>query len=418
MQLVAIGVNHQTAPLAIREQVALPDDGVGQALEELLRLGGVREAAVLSTCNRTEIYAYAEDTAEVVAWLAGRRQLDAGHLQPYLYCLSQAEAARHAFRVASGLDSMVLGETQILGQMKDAVDLAQENGALGTVLHGLFQRTFAAAKAVRTDTDIGAHSVSMAAASVRLALDIFPRLDDLQVLFIGAGEMIELCAAHYHGHKPAGMTIANRTHERGEQLAARFGARFLPLEMLAGELARFDIVVTSTASPLPLLGKGLVERALKVRKHRPMVMVDLAVPRDIEVEVGQLGDVYLYTVDDLSGVVQEGRDKRRGEVLVAERIVDEHVHAFLQWLEARRMAPVIRGLRDHVDRLRRHELERAQKQLARGDDPQLVLEQFAQSLTNKFLHQPTQALANSELEQRHHLVDVISRLYNLDPPAD
>ncbi|MFO1234558.1 MAG: glutamyl-tRNA reductase, partial [Rivihabitans pingtungensis] len=288
MQLVALGLNHHTAPLAIREQLAFPAEQLADALRDLTDSRAAHEAAILSTCNRTEIYAGAENIDAVLHWLARNRGLDVDTLRPYLYLLDAEAAARHAFRVASGLDSMVLGETQIVGQIKDAVRAAEQCGALGVLLNTLFQKTFSAAKAVRSQTAIGANSVSMAAAGVKLALQIFPSIRELNVLFIGAGEMIELVATHFAAQQPAGITVANRTLERGERLAQEFGGRAIVLQDLASQLAQHDVVVTSTASPVPVLGKGAVEKALKARRHKPMFMLDLAVPRDIEAEVGEL----------------------------------------------------------------------------------------------------------------------------------
>ena len=418
MPLFVLGLNHETAPLAVREQVAFPAEIQPETVRQLLRVPGVQEAALLSTCNRTEIYAVAEDPAVIVSWLAEERQLDRNGLAAHLYVHSQTASARHAFRVASGLDSMVLGETQILGQMKDAVDVAESAGGLGTVLHGLFQRTFSAAKAVRTHTEIGAHSVSIAAASVRQTLRIYPSLRELHVLFIGAGEMIELCAAHYHGQGAASLTVANRSRERGEALSARYDAAYLPLAALATDLARFDVVVASTASSLPILGKGNVERALRQRRHRPLVIFDLAVPRDVEPEAGELDDAYLYSIDDLSGIVQEGQERRGAAVAAAEHIVDEQVREFERWIAARHLVPLIRGLREQVEDMRRIELEKALKQVARGDDPAQVLTQFSQQLSNKFLHHPTQLLGSAAAEERQALAALVARLYNLDPPSN
>lgn len=418
MQLFVLGLNHQTAPLAVREQVAFPAERQSDSVRQLLQVPGVSEAAVLSTCNRTEIYGVADDPAVVIDWLAAARQLDRHGLAAHLYLHRETESARHAFRVASGLDSMVLGETQVLGQMKDAVDMADAAGGLGTLLHGLFQRTFAAAKAVRTHTDIGAHSVSIAAASVRQTLRIFPAMGDLHVLFIGAGEMIELCAAHYHGQRAASLSVANRSRERGEALCARFDAAYLPLGALTTELARFDVVVTSTASSLPILGKGVIERALKQRRHRPLVIFDLAVPRDVEPEAGELDDAYLYSIDDLSDIVQEGHERRSAAVTAAEHILAEQVQDFRRWLDGRDLVPVIRGLREQVDEMRRHELDKALKLLARGEAPAEVLIQFSQQLSNKFLHHPTQALNSAAAGDRQVLAALLTRLYNLDLPSD
>src|SRR5690625_466911 len=303
LDVLTFGLNHVSAPVAVRERVSFPGDLLKPALDGLRSTFGksLREAAILSTCNRTEIYCAAEpDVSEhIPAWLADFNELEAGSLQPHLYRYQHNEAVRHAFRVASGLDSMVLGEPQILGQMKDAMRVAHEAGSLGTLLHQLFQRTFSVAKEVRTQTAIGAHSVSMAAASVKLAERVFGDLSDTRVLFIGAGEMIELCATHFSAAHPRSMMVANRTRERADTLASQIGASTMKLADLPEAIAHYDIVVSCTASSLPILGLGMVEKATRARRHRPMVMIDLAVPRDIENEAGRLPDVYLYSVDDL-----------------------------------------------------------------------------------------------------------------------
>lgn len=413
MQLFAFGINHQTAPLAIREQVAFHAESMEQALRDLVSHSPVKEAAILSTCNRTEIYCNTQQPDSAIHWLADFHKLKPQVIEPYLYTLPQDEAVKHAFRVASGLDSMVLGEAQILGQMKQAVRSAEQAGTLGLLLHKLFQRTFSVAKEVRTSTEIGASSVSMAAASVRLAERIFPSLHEQNILFIGAGEMIELCATHFAAQKPRHITVANRTLERARQLSIRFNGTAITLNDLPEHLAEADIVITSTASPLPILGKGMVERAIKVRRHKPIFMVDLAVPRDIEAEVGDLDDVFLYTVDDLSHVVQDGIGSRQAAVVQAEAIIDSSVDSFMHWMESRELVPTIRALRDHAERFRRHEIERAQKLLAKGEDPQQVIEALSRALTNKFLHIPSHALNHVTSEERDELVALLTRLYHI-----
>jgi glutamyl-tRNA reductase len=413
MRLLTIGINHETAPLNIREQVAFNADGMEAALHDAISSGAVKEAAILSTCNRTEIYCNAVDQDAVINWLARYHTLDSHMLAPYIYALPHVEAARHAFRVASGLDSMVLGETQILGQMRVAVKMAEQAGTMGIVLHKLFQHTFAVAKEVRTVTEIGANSVSMAAASVRLAERIFPSISEQNVLFIGAGEMIELCAAHFGARHPKTIMVANRTVKRAQLLAERYQGSAISLQELPDHLSRYDIVVTSTASQLPILGKGMVERALKARRHRPMFMVDLAVPRDIEVEVGELADVFLYSVDDLGAIVKQGMENRMAQVGDAEAIIDANVSQFSHWLDTRELVPTIRSLRDQAERVRRHEVERAMKLLAKGESPEQVLEAMSHSLTNKFLHHPTHALNHADNSERQALVATLSRLYAL-----
>ena len=414
-QLFALGINHHTAPLAVREKVSFQPERLPQALGDLVRAKPVREAAILSTCNRTELYCAAEHPRAAAEWLAEYHTLPADRITPYLYTFPQRDAVRHMFRVASGLDSMVLGEPQILGQMKQAARVAEEAGTLGTLLGKLFQRTFAVAKEVRSTTAIGANIVSMAAAAVHLSARIFENISSQKVLFIGAGEMIELCAAHFAGQQPKRITIANRTLERAEALAQKFQGDAMRLDEVAGRLADYDIIVSCTANPLPILGLGMVERAVKARRHRPMVMVDLALPRDIEAEVDQLDDVFLYTLDDLGQIVESGMESRQAAVVEAEGIIDTRVDSFLHWIDAREAVPTIRALRDNAERARRHELEHAHKLLARGDDPMLVLEALSKGLTNKLLHAPTNALNQAEGNDRDELAQLIARIYHLHP---
>jgi glutamyl-tRNA reductase len=420
MQLLTIGINHHTAPVALRERVAFPLEQIKPALATFkdIWLGPAArtapEAAILSTCNRTELYCATDDQAvreAAIQWFSRYHNLPVSELAPHVYALPQSEAVRHAFRVASGLDSMVLGETQIVGQMKDAVRTASEAGALGTYLNQLFQRTFAVAKEVRTTTEIGSQSVSMAAAAVRLAQRIFDKVANQRVLFIGAGEMIELCATHFAAQKPRELVVANRTAERGTRLAERFNGRAIPLADLPARMHEFDIIVSCTASTLPIIGLGAVERAVKARRHRPIFMVDLAVPRDIEPEVGKLEDVFLYTVDDLGAIVREGNASRQAAVAQAETIIETRVQNFMQWLDARSIVPVIRHMHTQADLLRRAEVERAQKMLARGDDPAAVIEALSQALTNKLIHGPTHALNRASSENRDKLIELMGGFY-------
>src|SRR5438105_6138720 len=410
--LYALGLNHQTAPLAIRERVVFHVERLRDALGEIKR-DLAPEAAILSTCNRTELYVTGDEPAALAQWLARYHRFEPDGLSPYLYTLPREQAVRHVFRVASGLDSMVLGEPQILGQLKEAARAAESAGTLGTLLQRLFQRSFAVAKEVRSTTRLGAASVSMAAAAVRLAARIFPRLSDQRVLFIGAGEMIELCATHFAAQSPARIAVANRTLERAEKLARRFNAQPIELRSLAEHLHQYDIVVSCTASSLPILGKGLVERALRARRHRPIFMVDLAVPRDIEPEVGELDDVFLYTVDDLGQMVSANLDARRSAVAQAEAIINTQVGQFMHWMRSRENVPLIRALRSRADEARREELERALKLLARGEEPRQVLDALSQALVNKLLHAPTQALHDTAGEERRALAEMLARLYRL-----
>jgi glutamyl-tRNA reductase len=326
--------------------------------------------------------------------------------------LPQAEAVRHAFRVASGLDSMVVGEPQILGQMKEAARVAESAGTLGMLLNKLFQRSFAVAKEVRTNTGIGANVVSMAAAAVKLAGRIFPKLSEQRVLFIGAGEMIELAATHFAAQQPRGMAVANRTLDRADALARRFGAEAIELRDLPERLPEFDIVVSCTASSLPIIGKGTMERTVRARRHRPIFMVDLAVPRDIEAEVAALDDVFLYTIDDLAATVREGIDARQSAVAQAEGIIESQVGSFLHWMKTRELVPLIRQLRESAEEARSGEVERAVKMLTRGDDPKAVLEALSHGLTNKLMHAPTEAL-NRGGEGDQSLKELVARLYRL-----
>jgi glutamyl-tRNA reductase len=413
MALFTLGMNHHTAPLAVRERVVFHVERLREALAEMRR-GLASEAAILSTCNRTELYVAAERSPAAIAeWMAAYHHLEPAELQRYLYTLPQEQAVRHAFRVASGLDSMVLGEPQILGQMKEAARTAQSAGTLGTVLHRLFQRTFAVAKEVRSTTSVGAASVSMAAAAVKLAARIFPSLKDQRVLFIGAGEMIELCATHFGAQAPAGLAVANRTLERADRLAHRFGGEAIELKALADRLHEYDIVVSCTASSLPILGKGLVERALRARRRRPMFMVDLALPRDIEPEAAELDDVFLYTLDDLAHIVSQNRDARRSAVEQAEALIETQVGQFMRWMQVRGRVPLIRALREQGEQARRHEVERALRRLERGETPASVLEALSQGLTNKLLHAPTQALNETAGDERRALAELLAQLYRL-----
>ncbi|HRL35910.1 MAG TPA: glutamyl-tRNA reductase [Ottowia beijingensis] len=418
MAVWALGLNHHTAPLDLRGRFAFAIDQIAPALHGL-RQSHLRhpEAAILSTCNRTEVYC-ASDNVQIdhtLGWLAKAGDVSPAALHEHTYVLQNDQAARHAFRVASGLDSMVLGEAQILGQMKNAVRAAEDAGALGTTLNQLFQRSFAVAKEVRTSTDIGAHSISMAAAAVRLAGNLFEDLRQIKVLFVGAGEMIELAATHFAARQPQAIAIANRTLERGEKLATRFSAEVMRLADLPERLHEFDAVVSCTASTLPIIGLGAVERALKKRRHRPIFMVDLAVPRDIEPEVKALGDVYLYTVDDLAQVVQTGQANRQAAVARAEAIIDAGVQSFMHWIDQRDPAggvvPLIQQLNAQADEWRALEIARARKRLAKGDDVDAVLEALSRGLTQKMLHGAMAELHGADPAHREQTTQAIERLF-------
>jgi glutamyl-tRNA reductase len=414
MSVWALGLNHTTAPLDLRGRFAFAIEQVGPVLDGLRQsFGSQTEATILSTCNRTEIYCASQEIAmpQTLQWLAESGGVSPDSLHDHIYTMVDDQAARHAFRVASGLDSMVLGEPQILGQMKDAVRVAREVGALGSTLHQMFQRSFAVAKQVRSSTEIGAHSISMSAASVRLAAQLFEDLSQIHVLFVGAGEMIELCATHFAAKTPKSMVVANRTQERGERLAVQLKADVMRLADLPDRLHEFDAVISCTASTLPLIGLGAVERALKKRRNRPMFMVDLAVPRDIEPEVKSLRDVYLYTVDDLSQVVQTGQASRQAAVAEAEVIIDAGVQSFVNWLDQRSDVPLIQQLNQQAETWRAGELQKAHKLLAKGESVESVLDSMSKNLAHKMLHGAMSELHSDDPQARQQARSAIEHFF-------
>jgi glutamyl-tRNA reductase len=417
--LWTLGINHTTAPLDLRGRFAFALDQLAPALSSLrdaLRARGQAELTLVSTCNRTEIYG-AGDLAQTQAsldWLAHSGGVATQALASHTYTLQGDQAARHAFRVASGLDSMVLGEAQILGQMKDAVRAAEDAGALGTTLHQMFQRSFAVAKEVRSSTDIGTQSISMAAASVKLAAQLFEDLSQIKILFVGAGEMIELAMTHFAAKNPRAMVIANRTPERGATLAAKHaGAQTMLLADVPSRMHEFDAVVSCTASTLPIIGLGAVESAVKARKRRPIFMVDLAVPRDIEPEVKALDDVYLYTVDDLGMLVQQAKDTRQAAVQQAEAIVDAGVRDFMHWMTHRSNGGIslIQQLNTQTDEWRALEIARAKKLIAKGQDIDTVLDALSRGLTSKLLHGVYANLNSTEPSQRERAREAAEHLF-------
>ncbi|MDA8390878.1 MAG: glutamyl-tRNA reductase [Gammaproteobacteria bacterium] len=415
MHLVAFGINHKTAPLALRERAAFDPQTLPEALQDVAH-HGAGEATILSTCNRTEIYCRIEHESpdSIIDWLCDYRSLQNRLLRPHLYIHGGRAAVQHAFRVASGLDSLVLGEPQILGQMKNAFAAARRAGTTGKMLNRLFERTFSVAKQVRTDTAIGANPVSVAFAAVSLARRIFNDLAQQTVMLIGAGEMIELVARHLKEQGITQLIVANRTRERAHALAEVYGGRGISLPEVPGVLASADIVISCTASVLPILGKGAVERAIKMRKHRPMFLVDLAVPRDIEPEVGDLNDVYLYTIDELKGVIEENMQSRQEAAREAEVIIDGEVVEFMRWVRSLDSVPTIRALRAVTESLRDAELARAQRALERGENPADVLLRFARNLTNKFTHTPSAALRAADAEGDVDLLAAARLLFQLD----
>jgi glutamyl-tRNA reductase len=423
VSVFTLSLNHHSAPVDLRGRFAFTLEQLSPALRGLQDgLGRTQrsaplEAALLSTCNRTELYVAADSpqagqlVRPAVEWLATHGQVSAEALMQHTQLLESQEAARHAFRVAAGLDSMVLGEPQILGQMKQAVREADAAGTLGTTLHQLFQRSFSVAKEVRTATEIGAHSISMAAAAVRLAGQLFEDLGKTRVLFVGAGEMIELAATHFAAKAPRHVAIANRSLDRGEKLAQRYGAEAMRLADLPARLHEFDIVVSCTASTLPLIGLGAVERALKARRRRPIFMVDLAVPRDIEPEVARLDDVYLYTVDDLAALVHSAGEKRQAAVAQAEAIIESGVQHFVHWMAQRATVPLIQAIHSQAAAWREAEIGRAKKLLARGAPVDEVLDALSRGLTQKMLHGALAELHNADPQQRAQTAETVSRLF-------
>jgi glutamyl-tRNA reductase len=416
MSLLALGLNHQTAPVDVRERVAFAPDRLYPALRDLLDHGGAHEAAILSTCNRTELYCGLKDgdSRRVVEWLGDYHTLRTADLRPYLYQHAGDRAVQHILRVASGLDSLVLGEPQILGQVKMAYREANRAGALGALLERLFQHTFAVAKQVRTDTRIGASPVSVAFAAVSLAKQIFADLPQRTALLIGAGDTIELVARHLHESGIGRLIVANRTLERAHALAASFAGYAIALEEIPLHLGEADMVIASTAHPGLMLEAPLIRRCLKQRRHQPMFMVDLAVPRDIDPAVAELDDVYLYTVDDLKDIIQENLRSRQTAARQAEEIINSQVEHFMAWLRTQDSAESIRTLRQRAEMVRDDALTRARRQLAQGKDPVEVLNFLANTLTNKLIHPPCVGLREAAAQGDFEMLTLIQNLYRLD----
>lgn len=419
MSISILGLNHKTAPIAIRERVAFGADIIVGALRDFTQQPGVTEGLILSTCNRTELYCVLDSAGKLTHWLGGFHGLVPEQLAPYLYTYSGRDAIKHLLRVASGLDSMVLGEPQILGQVKEAFHTAHQAHATGKLLGRLFQHCFAVAKQVRTDTAIGNSPVSVAFAAIGLARQIFSNLAQQTALLIGAGETIELAARHLKQHGVGRIIVANRTVERAHSLAAQVDGYAIALPEIATHLAEADIIVSSTASPLPVLGKGTVERALKKRKHRPMLMIDLAVPRDIEPEVADLSDVYLYTIDDLEGVVEENQRSRQDAAHQALEIIEFHTDEFMGWLRSLNAVTMIQEYRRQAEDVRDDVLERARRLLTQGRDPEEVMSYLAYTLTNKLLHTPSARMRRAGMDGHQELLTAANELLQLnssEPP--
>ncbi|HET7588371.1 MAG TPA: glutamyl-tRNA reductase [Gammaproteobacteria bacterium] len=416
MPLFALGISHKTAPVAVRERVSFAGDAIPAALAELLAMPGVDEAVVISTCNRTEIYCalVADTAAEVEKWLIETRGDVDSDLRNRLYRYHGDEVVRHLLRVAGGLDSMMLGEPQILGQIKQAYEVASGVGAVGPLTHRLFQHAFSVAKQIRSDTAIGESPVSIAFAAIGLARQIFADFTSLTAVLVGAGEMIELTARHLNEQGVGRMVIANRHVERAQMLAAEFEAYAIDLAHLPKHLDEADIVVTATASPEPLLDRPMAERALSSRKHRPMFMVDLGVPRNIAPAVSDLQDAYLYTVDDLGRVVDAGLKSRRAAAAQAEEIVAVQVGRFGHLLRTLDAVPTIRGLRTSMNDARDRTLERARQMIDLGHSPEDALDYLANTLTNRLLHTPTARLRKAGEEGRAEVIKAAQDLFDIE----
>lgn len=416
MKLTVIGLNHQTAPLDIRAKLAFTAAQLGPALRSLAEQAAA-EAVIVSTCNRTELYCVGEQE-HIIAWWAAYHGLQTEDIRPYLYVYGCGDTIRHAFRVACGLDSMVLGEAQILGQMKTAVQTARDENTVSTFLNALFQRTFACAKDVRTQSSIGDNVVSMASAAVRMAEQIFGNINGLNVLFVGAGEMNEAVSTYFAAKQPQNLTVANRTLTRAANLCSRLndkfavGAQALPLEMLPEILHRYDVVISCTAAENTVISSSDVAQAQQQRGGKPLFMLDLAVPRDIEAEVSTIGGVVLKSVDDMAAAVAEGRQNRQAAAAAAEQMVQEKVAEFLAWQQSRQRVPLICALRDEGERARQQVLQNAMRQLAKGAPPEEVLERLSVQLTNKLLHSPTRALNKADSHDAH-VVSALSEIYRL-----
>jgi glutamyl-tRNA reductase len=419
MSLLVIGINHKSAPLAVRERVNFAPEQMTEALSEALAIARVDEVAILSTCNRTEIFAIAADgdgDRRLLEWFGNYHRMPLDELRACSYLHREQDALRHMMQVASGLDSMILGEPQIFGQLKSAYAVAAHSGSVGSELGRIFPQVFAIAKRVRTDTAIGENPVSVAYAAVNLTQHIFSDLRATRALLIGAGETIELVARHLFENGVREIVVANRTLSRARELADQFQAEAVLLADIPEQLARADIVISSTASQLPILGKGAVEYALKKRKHKPIFMLDLAVPRDIEPQVGELDDIYLYTVDDLKEIVDEGRKSRENEARKADFIIAAGVEEFYQQLRALNAVSTVKALRNKAEALRDAELEKALRALARGEAPQEVLSGLARNLTNKLLHSPSSQMRKASAMGRSEVINWSRELFEIDAP--
>jgi glutamyl-tRNA reductase len=415
MTLFALGLNHTTAPVEIREKVAFNEEILPEALAELKKQQGIEEAAILSTCNRTEIYCSLDEIGQqpLLDWFTRFHHLKLQDVRPFLYAYPDANAVKHVLRVASGLDSMVLGEPQVLGQLKSAYKTAVNAGSVGQLLGRLFQHSFRVAKEVRSNTEIGNHPVSIAFAAVRLGQQIFGNLNDRTALLIGAGETIELAARHLHDKGLHRMIIANRTLERSQHLASEFSAYAIGLEDIPNHLDEADIIISSTGSQTPIISKEMIEQAVRIRKHRPIYIVDIAVPRDIDPAAGELDDVYLYTVDDLQGVIAENIRNREQAAKQAEEIIDTQVVHFMDWMHSLDTVSTIRAIREQARQQQEEVLNNALHRLRLGEDPEQVTREMARTLSNKIIHLPSVQLRNTGEEEKQELLRAARKLFGI-----
>jgi glutamyl-tRNA reductase len=418
MTLLALGINHKTAPVSLRERVTFSPDTLDQALESLLAQPMVQGGVVLSTCNRTELYLSVEEQENLqealVRWLCDYHGLDETEVRNSLYWHQDNDAVSHLMRVASGLDSMILGEPQILGQVKKAFADSARGHLHASDLERMFQKSFSVAKRVRTETEIGASAVSVAFAACTLARQIFESLSEVTVLLVGAGETIELVARHLREHQVRHMIIANRTRERARELADEVGAEVIGLPEIDERLAQADIIISSTASPLPIIGKGMVERALKARRNQPMLLVDIAVPRDVEPEVGKLANAYLYGVDDLQSIIQHNMAQRQAAAVQAETIVAQETGEFMGWLRAQSASATIREYRGQAEQVRDELTTKALAALQQGGDAEAVLQELSRKLTNRLIHAPTKSLQQAARNGDDERLNILRDSLGLD----
>lgn len=412
MQIHLIGLNHKTAPMKLRERLVFSNDILTQALIELKGKTS-SEILILSTCNRTEIYQNSPDTKTLISWLAKFHKVKESELNSHLYCLENEAAFKHASRVAAGLDSMILGETQILGQMKQALKQSEFTDSHGKNLSNFFQRVFEAAKLVRSGTGIGASSTTVASTILKLADKIFGKTSPTNILFIGAGEMTELCCKYFSANNQKSLTIANRSIGNGQALAKKVGGQAILMGDIHHKMNAFDIVISSTSSQLPIIGLGMIEKAIKLRKHKPMLLIDLAIPRDIESEVGELDDIFLYTFDDLAKITEVNLKNREREIVKAEKLIEEKCLEYKSQIHQKKVTPYIKSLNEKFEKTRLEELTKINKDIKRGIPIDEALDKFSKNLTKKFLHTPTKALNDNAKQENMDGIEFLKKIFNL-----